>query len=48
LGKLKIFEAEKGVAMTISEAKRFLTESKSNLLLGTIDEEGDPNIHAVW
>ena len=45
---LRIFEADKGLAMTESQAKNFLAESKSNLLLGTIDEEGDPNIHAVW
>ena len=48
MGNLKIFAAEKGWAMTESEAKEFLSKSKSNLLLGTVDEVGDPNIHAVW
>jgi nitroimidazol reductase NimA-like FMN-containing flavoprotein (pyridoxamine 5'-phosphate oxidase superfamily) len=45
---MKTFEAEDGVGMTVSEAKRFLSKSRSNLLLGTVDEAGDPNIHAVW
>jgi nitroimidazol reductase NimA-like FMN-containing flavoprotein (pyridoxamine 5'-phosphate oxidase superfamily) len=48
LGKLKFFEAEKGWAMTDSDAIRFLSESRSNLFLGTVDSSGDPNIHAVW
>jgi len=48
LGRLKIFAAEKGTAMTLPEAMRYLSKSRSNLLLGTVDEEGDPNIHAVW
>jgi general stress protein 26 len=26
----------------------FLTNSKLNLLLSTIDQKGDPNIHPVW
>lgn len=45
---IRLFEAEKGVGMTESEAKRFLLECKSNLLLGTIDAAGNPNVHPVW
>ncbi|MDA4121624.1 MAG: pyridoxamine 5'-phosphate oxidase family protein [Thaumarchaeota archaeon] len=45
---MRIYEADKGLAMTASQAKTFLEESKSNLLLGTVDKDGDPNIHAVW
>lgn len=34
--------------MTPSEAKRFLSGSRSNLLLASVERSGDPNIHAVW
>ncbi len=34
--------------MTEAEAKEFLTESRSVIKLGTIDDSGDPNIHPVW
>ncbi len=33
--------------MTDFEAKRFL-ESKLNMRLATIDDDGFPNIHPVW
>lgn len=34
--------------MTDAEAEEFLTESRSVIKLGTIDDSGDPNIHPVW
>jgi nitroimidazol reductase NimA-like FMN-containing flavoprotein (pyridoxamine 5'-phosphate oxidase superfamily) len=34
--------------MTDAEAQEFLTESRSVIRLGTIDDSGDPNIHPVW
>ncbi len=34
--------------MTEAEARRFLTQSKSTLLLGTSDADGNPSIHPVW
>jgi nitroimidazol reductase NimA-like FMN-containing flavoprotein (pyridoxamine 5'-phosphate oxidase superfamily) len=34
-------------SMSKEEGDRFL-ESKLNLQIGTIDEEGDPNIQPVW
>jgi nitroimidazol reductase NimA-like FMN-containing flavoprotein (pyridoxamine 5'-phosphate oxidase superfamily) len=37
-----------GSAMSESQAKDFLSNSKLNLLLGTIDEKGEPNVHPVW
>ena len=45
---IRLFEAEKGIGMTMSEVESFLLECNSNLLLGTVDAAGDPNIHPVW
>jgi nitroimidazol reductase NimA-like FMN-containing flavoprotein (pyridoxamine 5'-phosphate oxidase superfamily) len=45
---LKTFEAEKGIGMSESEARRFLVQSKSTLLLGTTNDDGSPVIHPVW
>jgi nitroimidazol reductase NimA-like FMN-containing flavoprotein (pyridoxamine 5'-phosphate oxidase superfamily) len=46
--ELKTFEGEKGVGMSEREARRFLAQSKSPLLLGTSDVDGSPMIHPVW
>jgi len=45
---LKTFEAEKGVGMSERGARRFLTLSKSTLMLGTTNPDGTPVIHPVW
>src|SRR5215831_3520744 len=45
---MKIFEGEKGNGMTEEEARKFLTESRSVLILGTTDNDGAPMIHPVW
>ena len=37
-----------GSAMTQSQVDDFLTNKKLNLLLGTIDDKGEPNVHPVW
>lgn len=45
---IRVFEADEGVGMTELEAKKFLTESRSVVKLGTVDSSGDPNVHPVW
>ncbi|MDX1441028.1 MAG: pyridoxamine 5'-phosphate oxidase family protein [Nitrosopumilaceae archaeon] len=47
---MKIIHASPGFgsAMTESQVKNFLSNSKLNLLLGTIDSKGEPNVHPVW
>jgi len=45
---MKTFEGEKGIGMSEREARKFLTQSKSTLLLGTINADGTPMIHPVW
>jgi nitroimidazol reductase NimA-like FMN-containing flavoprotein (pyridoxamine 5'-phosphate oxidase superfamily) len=37
-----------GVPMNEDELRNFLSVSKLNLQLGTIDEKGDPNVHPTW
>ena len=37
-----------GSKFTEEQAIDFLSNSKLNLLLGTIDDKGDPNVHPVW
>ena len=37
-----------GSAMIQSQVDDFLTNKKLNLLLGTIDDKGEPNVHPVW
>jgi len=45
---MKIISAiSDGYSMSKEEVDKFL-ESKLNLQIGTIDEEGDPNIQPVW
>jgi len=34
--------------MTEEEARKFLTESRSTLILGTTDADGNPMVHPVW
>jgi len=45
---LKVVAAEKGIGMTKAEALKFLSETMTMLRLGTIDSDGDPNIHPAW
>ena len=47
---MKIIHASPGFGFSLSEsqANEFLANSKLNLLLGTIDKNGEPNIHPVW
>ncbi|MDH3678181.1 MAG: pyridoxamine 5'-phosphate oxidase family protein [Nitrosopumilus sp.] len=47
---MKIMHASPGIGSALSESQvdKFLTNSKLNLLLGTIDGKGEPNIHPVW
>lgn len=47
---MKIIHASPGFgsAMSESQTMEFLTKSKLNLLLGTIDQKGQPNVHPVW
>ena len=48
LSFMKIISATSEIpSMTNEEAEKFL-ESKLNLQLATIDEQGDPNIQPVW
>ena len=34
--------------MTLAEAEDFLAKQKTPMRLGTVDENGDPQIHPVW
>lgn len=47
---MKIVHASPGFgnALTEKQVEEFLSKSKLNLLLGTIDPKGEPNIHPVW
>ncbi len=47
---MKIVHASPGFgsALTQQQVIDFLTNSKLNLQLGTIDENSEPNIHTVW
>ena len=47
---MKIIHASPGFGSAMSESQiiEFLTKSKLNLLLGTIDQKGQPNVHPVW
>lgn len=37
-----------GVQLSENEIKKFLSESKLNLHLGTVDPDDYPNIHPIW
>jgi general stress protein 26 len=37
-----------GTQLTEDEIRAFLTNSKLNIHIGTIDNRGDPNIHPTW
>lgn len=47
---MKIYHGSPGFGSKLShdQLAEFLSKSKLNLLLGTIDEKGDPNVHPVW
>ena len=47
---MKILNAMPGLSRPLTEqqVKEFLSNSKLNLQLGTIDEKGEPNIHPIW
>ena len=47
---MKITHASPGFGSELSESQvnEFLTQSKLNLLLGTVDEKNEPNVHPVW
>jgi nitroimidazol reductase NimA-like FMN-containing flavoprotein (pyridoxamine 5'-phosphate oxidase superfamily) len=45
---MKTFEAEKGIGISEREARRFLSQSRSTLILGTTNADGTPIIHPVW
>ena len=47
---MKIVHASPGFGYMLTEGQttKFLTDKKLNLLLGTVDKNGDPFIHPVW
>ena len=47
---MKIVHASPGFGSKFTEAQTidFLSKGKLNLLLGTIDEKVEPNVHPVW
>lgn len=47
---MKIVHASPGFGSKFTEAQTidFLSKGKLNLLLGTIDDRGEPNVHPVW
>jgi general stress protein 26 len=47
---MKIFNGSPGFGMPLSEdeIRKFLTKSKLNIHIGTVDEKGEPNIHPTW
>jgi len=47
---MDIFHASPGFGSKLTEEQTidFLSNSKLNLLLGTVDKNGQPNIHPVW
>ena len=48
--RMKIVHASPGFGSVLTEEQvvQFLSKSKLNLLLGTIDEKREPNVHPVW
>jgi len=50
LFNLKIVHASPGFGSKFTEEQtvNFLSTGKLNLLLGTIDDKGEPNVHPVW
>ncbi len=47
---MKLYHASPGFGSKLTEAQtdEFLKNSKLNLLLGTIDDKKEPNVHPVW
>ncbi|GFN40629.1 MAG: pyridoxamine 5'-phosphate oxidase [Marine Group I thaumarchaeote] len=48
--KMKIVHGSPGFGSLLTEPQTidFLSNSKLNLLLGTVDRNGEPNVHPVW
>jgi nitroimidazol reductase NimA-like FMN-containing flavoprotein (pyridoxamine 5'-phosphate oxidase superfamily) len=44
----KIISAEENIGMNEKETVQFLSNSASTILLGTVDAQGEPNIHPTW
>jgi nitroimidazol reductase NimA-like FMN-containing flavoprotein (pyridoxamine 5'-phosphate oxidase superfamily) len=47
---MRILTAAPGFAapLTENEIRNFLTGSKFNIHISTVDEKGEPNIHPTW
>ena len=47
---MRILDGSAGFSapLTEQEAKEFLSESKLNIHIATLDENGQPNIHPTW
>ena len=47
---MRILDASAGFSLPLTElqAKEFLSESKLNVHIATLDENGHPNIHPTW
>ena len=47
---MRIFNASPGFGSTLTEGEivNFLTNSKLNIHIGTLDNMGEPNIHPTW
>lgn len=50
VSNMRILNASPGFGTKLSEdeIKNFLVDNKHNIHLGTIDDNGDPNIHPTW
>jgi hypothetical protein len=50
LNNMKILNADPGFGreLTEDEVRNFLGNNKLNIHIGTIDSNGDPNIHPPW
>jgi general stress protein 26 len=47
---MRILSADPGLAapLTENEIRNFLTDSKLNIHISTVDKKGEPNIHPTW
>jgi general stress protein 26 len=50
IDNMRIFNASPrfGTQLTEDEIRNFLSNSKLNIYIGTIDNQADPNIHPAW
>src|SRR5262249_20136825 len=50
IDNMRIFNASPrfGTQLTEDEIRNFLSNSKLNIYIGTIDNQADPNIHPTW